>query len=218
MPRACLLRRGLVVFFHDFCRQQRREVLPRRGCWNLGRLGWREWLHHLRLQDGDEVADRAAGLSLAVPVSRVCLRRDFFNRRNLHNFLGTLSVALDRPRIRRLVVLYLEHLATGCVRAAHALTPQLGVDLIATTATRAINDYVHTLTRQDEGDRKRINLILDQIAWSWNSQLAAQILFLQQPIGRLIRLAHPVNYFVRLWRILQLNADGAVDRQRLDLA
>src|SRR5262245_64445176 len=39
-----------------------------------------------------------------------------------------------------------------------------------------------------------------------------------QPVGRLVRLAHPLDDLRRLRRVLQLDADGAVDAQRLDLA
>ena len=41
--------------------------------------------------------------------------------------------------------------------------------------------------------------------------------FLQKPIGRIVGLAHPVHNLVRPRRIFQLDADGALDPQLLDL-
>src|SRR2546426_11626919 len=39
----------------------------------------------------------------------------------------------------------------------------------------------------------------------------------QKPIGRCVGLTHPVDDLVRLWRVFQLDADGAVDAKLLDL-
>src|SRR5438094_561891 len=51
-----------------------------------------------------------------------------------------------------------------------------------------------------------------------SSALLAQRRLAHEPVRRLIGFAHPFDDFFRLWRILQLDADGAIDPERLDFA
>jgi hypothetical protein len=122
-------------FVHLNARRSRTEGIDR--SWHL--------MHDLRIQNRDKIANRTrraddGGLfeRRLRPWPSVRLEPGGSRRR--------LAAGLGRLDVLGFHVLNFEHLATNRIRAAHALTAQARIELVAATATGAIGSDVHELT------------------------------------------------------------------------